>query len=202
MSKIIPVINQIIKDKRKEKKITQEEFTKIINKSIATVRRYDTGDLISENTLILICNKLNLDLELLLEMQDKENEISGDKFYIDLINKSKTKADRENKISLNDLKINTIISHLKPIYTLLSNPDGIIEVTFKNNKYYITEFPYEEERRKLLNEVIHNQHFKKLINREKTLDILTQEQAKNLIKDLQEYFEFKIEKIRKEKLKK
>lgn len=202
MSKIIPVINQIIKDKRKEKKITQEEFTKIINKSIATVRRYDTGDLISENTLILICNKLNLDLELLLEMQDKENEISGDKFYIDLINKSKTKADRENKISLNDLKINTIISHLKPIYTLLSNPDGIIEVTFKNNKYYITEFPYEEERRKLLNEVIHNQHFKKLINREKTLDILTQEQAKNLIKDLQEYFEFKIEKIRKEKLNK
>lgn len=202
MSKIIPVINQIIKDKRKEKKITQEEFTKIINKSIATVRRYDTGDLISENTLILICNKLNLDLELLLEMQDKENEISGDKFYIDLINKSKTKADRENKISLNDLKINTIISHLKPIYTLLSNPDGIIEVTFKNNKYYITEFPYEEERRKLLNDVIHNQHFKKLINREKTLDILTQEQAKNLIKDLQEYFEFKIEKIRKEKLNK
>lgn len=202
MSKIIPVINQIIKDKRKEKKITQEEFTKIINKSIATVRRYDTGDLISENTLILICNKLNLDLELLLEMQDKENEISGDKFYIDLINKSKTKADRENEISLNDLKINTIISHLKPIYTLLSNPDGIIEVTFKNNKYYITEFPYEEKRRKLLNEVIHNQHFKKLINREKTLDILTQEQAKNLIKDLQEYFEFKIEKIRKEKLNK
>ena len=45
MSKIMPAINDIIKNKRKQLKITQEEFTKIINKSIATVRRYDTGDL-------------------------------------------------------------------------------------------------------------------------------------------------------------
>ena len=47
----IPIINQIIKDKRKEKKITQSEFSKIINKSLATVKRYDTGDIIPENTL-------------------------------------------------------------------------------------------------------------------------------------------------------
>lgn len=71
---IMPVINQIIKDKRKEKKITQLEFSKLINKSLGTVKRYDTGDLIPENTLILICNKFGLNLYELIQAQILQNE--------------------------------------------------------------------------------------------------------------------------------
>ena len=71
--KKIPVINQIIKDKRKEMKITQQDFTKLINKAISTIRRYDTGDIIPENTLILICDKLGLYIQDLLQEQKREN---------------------------------------------------------------------------------------------------------------------------------
>ena len=39
----IPIINQIIKDKRKKLKLNQSDFSNLINKSLGTVKRYDTG---------------------------------------------------------------------------------------------------------------------------------------------------------------
>lgn len=85
--KKIPIINQIIKDKRKELKITQEEFKNIINKGIATIKRYDTGDIIPENTLILICDKLTLSLPNLCLKQQEENKKDNTNFYSELIKK-------------------------------------------------------------------------------------------------------------------
>lgn len=58
--KDIPLINQIIKDKRKELRLTQSDFAKLINKSKVTVARYDTGDIIPENTLIICCEVLGI----------------------------------------------------------------------------------------------------------------------------------------------
>lgn len=89
--KKIPIINQAIKDRRKELKITQEDFTKIINKSIATVRRYDTGDIIPENTLILICDKLGIYFYDLLIIQKTSNEKDNYTYYSDIIEKAEKK---------------------------------------------------------------------------------------------------------------
>ena len=171
--KIMPVINQKIKEKRKELKIIQEDFTKLINKSLGTVKRYDTGDIIPENTLILICDKLNLDKFFLLEEQEKQNKLQGTFFYDDLINK-KINFEKAYDRSLN----NTILECLNFLYKGLTYyPSTSIDVKFQGNKFYI-------------------------FTKEKTLDIFTQEEAKNLLNDMQEYFEFKTERLRKEKLNK
>lgn len=83
----IPIINQIIKNKRKELGFTQLEFSKMINKSKVTVARYDTGDSISENTLYLICSVLGLNFYDLIIMQDLENNTEKSIFYDELIKK-------------------------------------------------------------------------------------------------------------------
>ena len=49
----IPIINQYIKDKRKSLKLNQSDFANLINKSKLTVARYDIGDIIPQNTLLL-----------------------------------------------------------------------------------------------------------------------------------------------------
>lgn len=173
-TKIIPVINQKIKEKRKELKIIQEDFTKMINKSIATVKRYDTGDIIPENTLILICDKLNLDIDILIKEQEKQNELSGKKFYDDLIKKN------HKKIIFNELD-EIRKKQLLLIYRAFNiSINDYIDIETKNNKYYIFD----------------------ILNKTTPLDILTQEQARDFINDMQEYFEFKTERLRKEKLNK
>lgn len=171
MLKIIPVINLIIKNKRKEIKVIQEEFAKIINKSATTVKRYDTGDIIPENTLILICEKLNLDIDFLIKEQEKQNKLSGKKFYDDLIQKNHKKIIFKE---LDKMRKNKLLN----IYSTFYDTD--IDIKFKNNKYYIFD----------------------LFSEEIIIDIFTQEQARDFINDMQEYFEFKTERLRKEKLNK
>lgn len=167
----IPVINQTIKDKRKELKITQTDFSKMINKSLGTVKRYDTGDIIPENTLILICEKLNLDIDFLIKEQEKQNEALHKEIYNDLITK-KTR----NEIS--EVLDNLISQNLYLIYSAFYNyPVNIINIELKNNKFYI------------FNDTV-------------VIDILNDKEAKNLLKDMKEYFEFKTERLRKEKLNK
>lgn len=171
MLKIIPVINLIIKNKRKEIKVIQEEFAKIINKSATTVKRYDTGDIIPENTLILICEKLNLDIDFLIKEQEEQNKLSGKKFYDDLIQKNHKRIIFKE---LDKMRKNKLLN----IYSTFYDTD--IDIKFKNNKYYIFD----------------------IFSEEIIIDIFTQEQARDFINDMQEYFEFKTERLRKEKLNK
>ncbi len=210
MSKIMPAINDIIKNKRKQLKITQEEFTKIINKSIATVRRYDTGDFIPDNTIILICDKLNIDIDFLIKEQNKQNELLKSFFYDDLINKfrnnkleKKTTLSKQIKITSTTLGLNIIYTAFNQLLDVLDVPT-VIEVIFKNDRYYIIETLIKKEDVKAFKELknINKQNIEKVLNHEKVLDILTQEQADKLINDMQEYFEFKTERLRKEKLNK
>ena len=173
----IPIINQIIKDKRKEKKITQAEFSKIINKSLGTVKRYDTGDIIPENTLILICDKLNIDLNKLAQEQIKENDLLNTNYYDDFIKKLIKAYETALDLKAISNKINE--KKLENIYSsLISNSDIYpILVKYRDNKYYVTNTKNDD-----------------------TIDILTSQETSELLKELQEYFEFKIEKRRKEKL--
>lgn len=175
----IPVINQIIKNKRKEKKITQVEFSKIINKSIGTVKRYDTGDIIPENTLILICDKLNLDMLDLTKKQYDENMIIKSNYYEDLISKSKISFLANHSPDIVNFNYNrSIIDRLIFIYKSFNyTSKDFIKAEHKNNRFYI-------------------------FNKTDVLDILTHEQADKFITDMQEFFEFKIERLRKEKLNK
>lgn len=206
----MPAINDIIKNKRKQLKITQEEFTKIINKSIATVRRYDTGDFIPDNTIILICDKLNIDIDFLIKEQNKQNELLKSFFYDDLINKfrnnkleKKTTLSKQIKITSTTLGLNIIYTAFNQLLDVLDVPT-VIEVIFKNDRYYIIETLIKKEDVKAFKELknINKQNIEKVLNHEKVLDILTQEQADKLINDMQEYFEFKTERLRKEKLNK
>lgn len=177
-TKIIPVINQKIKEKRKELKIIQEDFTKMINKSIATVKRYDTGDIIPENTLILICDKLNLDKISLIEEQKKQNELQKTTFYNDLIIRNSAILRLKKVLEDNELKNKSFINQLEFIYKSFNyKTKDFIKVEYKDNRFYIS-------------------------NKNNILDILTSKQAINFVEDLQEYFDFKTERLRKEKLNK
>lgn len=188
MSKKIPIINQIIKDKRKELKITQEEFTKIINKSIATVRRYDTGDLIPNDTIFLICGKLMLDILELIRKQDLENKTLNTKYYEDFIKKAgwgflfynKKQEESEHKEIKNNLE--KIFNMFFPTY----DNSIIIEEEYRNESIGIKA----------------EMHIFKIIDsrENKVLFILNFEEATSIFKDMKEYFDFKFEKIKKERL--
>lgn len=195
MLKIIPVINLIIKNKRKEIKVIQEEFAKIINKSATTVKRYDTGDIIPENTLILICEKLEIWCMDLASLQEKENKKENTSFYNDFIKKNKLKV--ETKVNIN------FPNHLGDKYVpILENKKNELEISFKLTKIY--SFFYDD---KIIIETSTDRNLFYVTNtvynhitgteKNKILDVLTYEQADKLVNDVKEYLEFKIEKIRK-----
>lgn len=195
--KKIPIINQIIKDKRKEKKITQEEFTKIINKSIATVKRYDTGDIIPENTLILICKKLGLNLYELLKAQIYQNENEYDTFvdtpfeeggfYYELIKKIEYGEYYEN-INEESKKIELLYSILYDSF--YHDTDKLfIEKEFKT---FIDSFQEITVKNKYLTE--------KNIKKDVIVDILDVEEWNELLDEIKRYFNLLLIDIRKKKL--
>lgn len=195
--KKIPIINQIIKDKRKEKKITQEEFTKIINKSIATVKRYDTGDIIPENTLILICKKLGLNLYELLKAQIYQNENEYDTFvdtpfeeggfYYELIKKIEYGESYEN-INEESKKIELLYSILYDSF--YHDTDKLfIEKEFKT---FIDSFQEITVKNKYLTE--------KNIKKDVIVDILDVEEWNELLDEIKRYFNLLLIDIRKKKL--
>lgn len=171
--KKIPIINQAIKDRRKELKITQEDFTKIINKSIATVRRYDTGDIIPENTLILICDKLGIYFYDLLIIQKTSNEKDNYTYYSDIIEKAEKKEPQ--KINKDFVIVHSYIqTYLGKIYSILFD-DFYFDEFYKstnfdilisdNNKVIVKNIYIDEK---------NNKH-------EKVVDILEINEAENLI---------------------
>lgn len=134
----IPVINRIIKDKRKQLKINQVAFSKLINKSTGTIKRYDTGDLIPQNTLILICDVLNLDYKDLILQQYEENKRDDVDYYQFLTNQ--LNLDR-NFIIFDEKK--SEIELLKKRLTFLYNfsscslDELIFYCEYKENRFYI-----------------------------------------------------------------
>lgn len=206
--KKIPIINQIIKDKRKDLKITQQDFTKLINKAIATVRRYDTGDIIPENILILICDKLNLNFYELLKEQIKENKKNQSQDYDKLIKKyEQLLSFHELKKFVNEREENHI-DYLKKTFNFLypilydefyynlevinSNEENSKVETIK----YVTEIDTHEK--KILIKQIKT--FENNEKKEKYIDIFSIEKYEVLLKDLKEYFNIKLAIMRKEKL--
>lgn len=175
MSKI-PIINQIIKDKRKKLKLTQNEFAKIINKSPTTVKRYDTGDIIPQNTLILICDKLELDLIDLFIEQQTENETSNTNFYDILISKYIQSNQIEEKLTENEAILDWLFDILIPYYTKKNLEEFSVE--YSDNKYYV-----------------------KGSNNE-TLNIFTEKQVTELTEHIKDYIDYFIFKCQKENLNK
>lgn len=176
----IPIINQIIKDKRKEKKITQSEFSKIINKSLGTVKRYDTGDIIPENTLILICDKLGIYFYDLLLIQKTSNEKNKCTYYNDVIEKAEKKEPQ--KINKNFITVHSYIqTYLGKIYSILFDDfyfdefykSNNFDVLISDNNKVIVKNIYIDEK--------NNKH-------EKVVDILEINEAENLITSIIETF--------------
>ena len=172
----IPVINQIIKDKRKKLKLTQNNFAEIINKSPTTVKRYDTGDIIPQNTLLLICDKLGLDLIDLFIEQQTENQTTNSSFYSDLILKYIQVKQAYQEFNKNELLRGWLFDILLPYYTRQEKELKDFRVEYFNNKYYI-----------------------KGSNNE-TLDIFTESQATELVNHFKDYIDYFIFKCQKENL--
>lgn len=176
----IPVINQAIKEKRKELKITQIEFSKMINKSLGTVKRYDTGDLIPENTLILMCDKLGIYFYDLLIIQKVSNEKYQNTYYSDIIEKAEKKEPQ--KINENFVSIHSHIQlYLGKMYSLLYDD------------FYFDEFYKGSEFKVLISDnnkvIIKNIYTDKENNKkEKVVDILEMNEAENLITNTMETF--------------
>lgn len=191
----IPVINQIIKDKRKSKKINQSDFAKLINKSTGTVKRYDTGDLIPENTLILICDKLGLHLPTLIIKQIEENEntdfdgtpFEENGFYYELIKKY------ERSYLLYDNEFDELPEKIKKLYSLLYDTfyhDD--DMNFINNDFTVKCDAYEAI---IENEIQDGEEIKKVI-----VDTLDNEEIETLYGDIKEFFNLKLISLRKYKL--
>lgn len=226
--KKIPIINQIIKDKRKEMKITQQEFTNLINKAISTVRRYDTGDIIPENTLILICDILNLSISQLAIKQAEENDIVKTNYYQELINKYviaettefldstkliEKKVYKEKNFSSKNEKIESIDlkyygDQLEKLYSILyndmytiANPENSTTHLFLENED-IKNYKYicEQDFNMKKNIIKEVIFYKDGTTKEKNIDSFSIEESFELLNELSELFSIKILTNRKVKL--
>lgn len=172
----IPLINQIIKDKKKELKINQSEFAKMLKKSLSTIKRYDSGSIIPLDTLIITCDILNLDITDLLKSQMIDNEFNKTKYYWDIIIsyhdiiKTTTKSQQNNDDIQNYLSL-ILRFHLK----MQGKKTDNFSIKISNNKYYIKDG-------------------------DKTLSTFTPKQATEFTNFITEYIEFFIFKCQNKNL--
>lgn len=171
----IPIINQIIKDTRKELKLNQSDFAKLINKSLPTIKKYDTGGIIPQNTLILICDILNLDYNDLIVQQFEENKRKGFDYYDNLIfNPIQTSGDfvrtqSENEVELLKKKLNLLYNFSEceleglPFYS-----------EYKNKRFYVKRFSDNE-----------------------VIQVLNINEVHNLIDEMSDFLEYKRYKLNK-----
>ena len=79
MSKISAHVGKRIRLYRKMKNITIEVFASMINKSKATVSKYENGDIsIDIETLFIIANKLDISVSQLIDLEQEEGEAEKD----------------------------------------------------------------------------------------------------------------------------
>lgn len=176
--KKIPIINQIIKDKKKELKINQVEFAEILQKSLSTIKKYDSGFPIPLDTLKIICDKLGLDLIDLFIEQQIENELSNTNFYSDLILKYIQAKQIYQELNKNELLRGWLSDIFWAYYTRTNKDLKFIKVEYFNNKYYVKD------------------------SNDKTLDIFSESQATELVNHFKDYIDYFIFKCQKENLNK
>lgn len=191
----MPVINQVIKNKRKEKKITQLEFSKMINKSLGTVKRYDTGDLIPENTLYLICSVLGLNFYDLIITQDLENNTGKSLYYNELIKKhfrdeKDLNKDYEEKCKFLGDIFNAFYENFYHECDDIYCSNEEIEKTFFTTELKSTGIEIKK---------IYILKNKEKI--EKTFDFFSFKEVDSFIDDLKENFNLKLFSLRKKRLK-
>ena len=179
----IPIINQIIKDKRKKLKLTQNNFAEIINKSPTTVKRYDTGDIIPLNTLIIISNKLGLDLVELVSKQLQENTVDGTDYYTEIIKKDLyNKKDGLIGQQLQTEALTIRLQSLFEFYILTKDKLPIFDIkdhiNFSDGNFFIKN------------------------NNKDTLFVFTEKQATELTEHIKDYIDYFIFKCQKENLNK
>lgn len=171
----IPIINQIIKDTRKELKLNQSDFAKLINKSLPTIKKYDTGGIIPQNTLILICDILNLDYNDLIFRQFEENKRQGFDYYDNLmsdpiqVSGDFVRTQSENEVELLKKKLNLLYNFSEceleglPFYS-----------EYKNKRFYIKSFSGNE-----------------------VIQILNINEVHNLIDEMSDFLEYRKYKLNK-----
>lgn len=206
MKKTIPAINQYVKEIRKEKNITQKEFSKLIFKSLATVKRYDSGDIIPEGVLINTCNILKTSFLFLLYIQNEQNKSLkklnelDPLFYEDLIFKNKEKLLKYQNFQNNeDGNLKKYGEKLLELYELFYdqyyNHRGAIPFDGTHKEF---DYTISEDKKIVIS-------LKKisLINEIKNIEIIASfslEDAQEFIKEIKNYFNFKNDMYKKKSM--
>lgn len=191
----LPFINDTIKSQKQKLKLNQTEFANLIGKSLSTVKKYDIGYPIPEETLIKICDVLKIDFLPLLYYQS----LSQNESYQNLILKYSNKIkDFENKN--NESELFKVAEELKKLYKNFydknyNNDTNIIkidgtkkELNYKiiDNRIFIieTSIPLLRQNEDIKNQEINN---------------FTLEEGKTFITEFKEYFNFKNDMHKKRK---
>jgi transcriptional regulator with XRE-family HTH domain len=195
MEKKLPVINEVFKEKRKNKGITQEKLASLIFKSLGTVKRYDTGDTIPEGVIIKLCEILNMDFISLLVLQETKNKLNQENFYENLITKYSKEVEKFNSEYYNfsanlELLAKDILELYKNFYDtslLEKNKTKIIKYPSYKYSYEIVE-----------NKIIISRSGLNLIGENKEKEVLAAfnyESGKEFIEDIKLFFNFQHFKI-------
>ena len=195
MEKKLPVINEVFKEKRKNKGITQEKLASLIFKSLGTVKRYDTGDTIPEGVIIKLCEILNMDFISLLVLQETKNKLNQENFYENLITKYSKEIEKFNSEYYNfsanlELLAKDILELYKNFYDtslLEKNKTKIIKYPSYKYSYEIVE-----------NKIIISRSGLNLIGENKEKEVLATfnyESGKEFIEDIKLFFNFQHFKI-------
>ena len=195
MEKKLPVINEVFKEKRKNKGITQEKLASLIFKSLGTVKRYDTGDTIPEGVIIKLCEILNMDFISLLVLQDTKNKLSQENFYENLITKYSKEIENFNFEYYNlssDLEF--LAKNILELYKNLYDTSLLEKNKIKIIKYPSYKYSYEIVEKK----IIISRSGINLIGENKEKEVLATfnyESGKEFIEDIKLFFNFQHFKI-------
>lgn len=180
--KKIPYINQVIKDRKKELKINQVEFSEILQKSLSTIKKYDSGSPIPLETLKMICDKLSFNISELLVKQEESNKENDTNYYQDLIDK-------------NNIELRKLFSSMS------KNPEEYLSLADSISEYMrIFVSPYSKK--KYICEYENEKFYIKELSSGISFIALNFSQAEKLVKDTRHYFEYLLFLIQGENLKK
>lgn len=195
MEKKLPVINEVFKEKRKNKGITQEKLASLIFKSLGTVKRYDTGDTIPEGVIIKLCEILNMDFISLLVLQETKNKLNQENFYENLIVKYSKEIENFNFEYYNlssDLEF--LAKNILELYKNLYDTSLLEKNKIKIIKYPSYKYSYEIVEKK----IIISRSGINLIGENKEKEILAifnYESGKKFLEDIKLFFNFQHFKI-------
>ena len=106
---------------RRSRQITLEMLGEKINKTKATVSKYEKGEIVPDFITILeICNSLNISVSQLFPVNEQEENMSLDSFIPINVNNSKeesfiSRSNNKINITINGFNINISINDLKEL---------------------------------------------------------------------------------------